>query len=106
MPHHGLFAALPIWGVFIITLLFVLLSVEGGYYWARKKRRSEVEKEAPVGAMVGAVLGLFAFIQTDRSASALVRVSSDTPRAFRFSISRAMGASSNRSRSARRPCPM
>ena len=62
MPHHGLFAALPIWGVFIITLLFVLLSVEGGYYWARKKRRSEVEKEAPVGAMVGAVLGLFAFI--------------------------------------------
>lgn len=65
-------------GGVIITWLLVLLSVEGGYYRVRKKRRSEVEKEAPVGAMV-AVLGLFAFIQTDRSASALVRVSSDTP---------------------------
>ncbi len=44
------------------TLLFILLSVECGYQWAKKKRRSEVEKEAPVGAMVGAVLGLLAFI--------------------------------------------
>ena len=62
MQHHGLFAAIPIWGVFIATLLLVLLCVEGGYQWARKKHRSEVEKEAPIGAMVGAVLGLFAFI--------------------------------------------
>ena len=46
----------PSGGVIIIWLL-VLLSVEGGYYRVRKKRRSEVEKEAPVGAMVGAVLG-------------------------------------------------
>jgi len=62
MQHHGLFASIPIWGVFISTLLLVLLSVEGGYQLAQRKRRSEVEKEAPVGAMVGAVLGLFAFI--------------------------------------------
>jgi len=62
MQGDGLFTALPIWGIFIATLLFVLLSVESGYQWARYKRRSEVEKEAPIGAMVGATLGLLAFI--------------------------------------------
>lgn len=62
MYDAGLFDLLPIWGVFIATLLIVLLSVEGGYQWARHKHRSEVEKEAPVGAMVGAILGLLAFI--------------------------------------------
>jgi hypothetical protein len=62
MQEYGLFTSLPIWGVFIVTLLLVLLSVEGGYQWARHKRRSEVEKEAPVGAMVGAMLGLLAFL--------------------------------------------
>ncbi len=62
MQEHGLFASIPILGVFIATLLLVLLSVEGGYQWARHKHRSEVEKEAPVGAMVGAMLGLLAFL--------------------------------------------
>ena len=60
---HGLFAAIPLWGIFIVTLLLVLLSVEGGYRWAKyKQKRSEQEKEAPVGAMVGATLGLLAFL--------------------------------------------
>ena len=62
MYDVGLLDFLPIWGVFIATLVIVLLSVEGGYQWARHKHRSEVEKEAPVGAMVGAMLGLLAFI--------------------------------------------
>lgn len=62
MQHQGLLASIPIWGGFMATLLFILLSVECGYQWARKKRRAEVEKEAPVGVMVGAVLGLLAFI--------------------------------------------
>ena len=78
MPHHGLFAALPIRGGLSSPGCSSCSPSKAAYCWARKKRRSEVEKEAPVGAMV-AVLGLFAFIQTDRSASALVRVSSDTP---------------------------
>ena len=56
-------ASLPLWGIFIVTLLLVLFSVEGGYRWARyKQKRSKKEKEAPVGAMVGATLGLLAFI--------------------------------------------
>lgn len=62
MADYGLFKAIPIWVVFIATLLLVLLSVEGGYQWARNKRRAEVEKEAPVGVMLGAMLGLLAFL--------------------------------------------
>jgi len=62
MQGDGLFASIPIWVIFVATLLLVLLSVEGGYRWARYKHRSEVEREAPVGAMVGATLGLLAFV--------------------------------------------
>jgi len=54
---------LPIWGVFLCTLLLVLLSVEGGYRLGRRRhQRSPEEKEGPVGAMVGATLGLLAFL--------------------------------------------
>jgi hypothetical protein len=63
MQGDNLLGFLPLWGIFVGTLLVVLLSVEGGYRWARyKQKRSEKEKEAPVGAMVGATLGLLAFI--------------------------------------------
>jgi uncharacterized protein YqgC (DUF456 family) len=63
MHGEGLFASLPIWAIFIITLLVVLLSIEGGYLCARyKQKRSGHEKEAPVGAMVGATLGFLAFL--------------------------------------------
>jgi hypothetical protein len=63
MQGDGPLAFLPLWGIFIVTLLLVLLSMEGGYRWARyKQRRSELEREAPVGAMVGATLGLLAFL--------------------------------------------
>jgi hypothetical protein len=47
--------ALPLWGLFIVILLVVLLSVECGYRLGRYRRsRHEQEKEAPLGAMVGA----------------------------------------------------
>lgn len=62
MNNFELFTALPIWGFFLFTMLLALFSVEIGYQWARHKRRAEVEKEAPVGAMVGATLGLLAFL--------------------------------------------
>src|SRR5215469_16174147 len=55
--------ALPLWGLFIAILLVVLLSVECGYRLGRYRRnRHEQEKETPVGTMVGATLGLLAFI--------------------------------------------
>lgn len=54
---------LPLWGVFGATLLLVLLSVEGGYRLGRYRHKvSSREKEGPVGAMVGATLGLLAFL--------------------------------------------
>jgi len=57
------FDSLPLWGLFIVVLLIVLLSIEGGYRLGRYRlNRSAHEVEAPVGAMVGATLGLLAFM--------------------------------------------
>src|SRR5205807_1701661 len=50
-------------GVFIAILFVVLISVECGYRLGKYRRsRHEQEKQAPVGTMVGATLGLLAFI--------------------------------------------
>src|SRR5262245_65606696 len=57
-------ADIPILGVFVGTLLLVLACVEGGSRWAKKRQARRLEKEAPVGAMVGAALGLLAFLLT------------------------------------------
>ena len=63
MQIAGPLDALPLWGVFIVILLIVLLSVEFGYRLGKYRRsHHEMEKEAPLGTMVGATLGLLAFI--------------------------------------------
>lgn len=66
MQDWPLIASAPFWAIFVATLVLVLLSVEGGYSWAKSKRvgvhEKEREKEAPVGAMVGTVLGLLALM--------------------------------------------
>jgi hypothetical protein len=63
MQITGPIDALPLWGLFIAILLVVLLSVEFGYRLGKYRRsRHEEEKEAPLGTMVGATLGLLAFI--------------------------------------------
>jgi hypothetical protein len=63
MQSHGALDALPLWGFFVAVLLLVLISVEGGYRLGQyRRRRSEQETEAPLGAMVGATLGLLAFM--------------------------------------------
>jgi len=61
---NRLFEAIPLWGVFVGTLVLVLVCVEGGYRWAwrRQGEDGEREKEAPVGAMVGASMGLLALL--------------------------------------------
>ena len=54
---------LPLWGIFLAVLLLVLAAIEGGYRLGNyRHRQSGGEKEAPVGAMVGATLGLLAFM--------------------------------------------
>ena len=56
-------ADLPLLGVFAGTLILVLASLELGYRWAKKRRaRREPEDEAIVGGVVGATLGLLAFL--------------------------------------------
>jgi len=62
MQSNGPLDILPLWGLFVAILLVVLLSIEGGFRLGKYRRsQSEQEQEAPVGAMVGATLGLLAF---------------------------------------------
>jgi len=63
MQSGGALDVLPLWALYIAILLLVLLSVEGGYRLGKYRRsRSEEEKDAPVGVMVAATLGLLAFL--------------------------------------------
>src|SRR5476651_1818526 len=63
MPIFGPMDYLPLWGLFAATVFLVGLSIEAGYRLGQYRRRSsEEEKEAPVGAIVGATLGLLGFI--------------------------------------------
>jgi len=77
MQAYGPIDALPLWAFFVIVLLLVLLSVEGGHRLGRyRRRRSEGEVEAPLGAMVGATLGLLAFMLAFTFGSAAERYDS------------------------------
>jgi hypothetical protein len=54
---------LPLWSVLPVTAAFVLLSLEAGLRFGRwRHSRPDPEKEAPIGPMVGATLGLLAFL--------------------------------------------
>lgn len=55
--------ALPIWLFFAVTTIVVAITIEAGYRLGRTARlRSEDEKESPVSAIAGTILGLLAFI--------------------------------------------
>lgn len=63
MSHFGPIDRLPLWGLFGVTVAFGLLAIEAGYRLGRYRGEClEDEKEAPVGAIVGATLGLLAFV--------------------------------------------
>ncbi len=54
---------LPIEGIFAVTTLLALIAIELGYRWARNaSRKGKGEQEAPVSAIVGAILALLAFV--------------------------------------------
>ncbi|GAA5123307.1 hypothetical protein JIN84_11230 [Luteolibacter yonseiensis] len=54
---------IPIWLLFLGTVLIVMLSIEAGYRLGhRSHRKSGEEKESPVSAIAGSVLGLSAFL--------------------------------------------
>ena len=53
----------PLWGIFLITVAIVLLSVAiGSLLGRRRKRRSQDGEAAPVGAMAAAAVGLLGFL--------------------------------------------
>ena len=55
--------SVPIWGFFVGTIAIVLVAIEIGFQLGHAAhRRSEDEKESPVGAIAGSILGLLAFI--------------------------------------------
>jgi hypothetical protein len=53
---------LPLWALWFGVTLVILLSAEAGYRVGRFRERRTHEMETPVGEMVAATLGLFAFI--------------------------------------------
>jgi len=63
MDTTRLLDALPLWSLFLATVAIVVLSVEAGYrLGGYRRRRSDQEKDAPVGAIVASTLGLLAFM--------------------------------------------
>jgi hypothetical protein len=58
----GPLSRLPLGWFFVVTLLMVLASAEAGYRLGRRRRRSGVENETSLGTIVGAELGLLAFV--------------------------------------------
>lgn len=54
--------ALPIPAFFVLTALLALVSVELGRWFGMRRRHGGAEAEGPVGASVGATLGLLAFV--------------------------------------------
>jgi hypothetical protein len=57
-----MFDALPLWGVFVVTLVLILLAHEIGYRSGAVRAKGLHEKEAPVGAMVATTLALLGFL--------------------------------------------
>lgn len=63
MDRTRLLDNLPLWALLTATVAVVVLSIEVGYRLGSFRRRStEQEKDAPVGAIVAATLGLLAFM--------------------------------------------
>ncbi len=63
MIQNGLPDYLPLWGLFMASVVVMLLSLEASYRLGGYRRQhSQQEKEAPVGAMTGTTLGLLAFL--------------------------------------------
>jgi hypothetical protein len=59
------FSEIPLWGIFLFTLGILFVAFEGGFLLGRHRyNRASTEKDSLVGPMVGAMLGLLAFMLT------------------------------------------
>ena len=115
------FDVLPLWAVFLIELAAGWIVLEAGYRSGRwRHARSAEEKDAPVGAMVAAILGLVAFmlaftlvwLRQGSTPNAKLCLKRPTPSARRISARVSAGAAEERRgqaaarlrRRARAPC--
>ena len=54
---------IPLWALFAVTVLLVLAAIEGGYRLAIfRKRQSDNGADAPIGSVIGGILGLLGFL--------------------------------------------
>ncbi len=56
------FDNLPIWAVYVLTVLLLLAAVEAGYRYAKAKHRTAPGSDEGLGAITGAALGMLAFV--------------------------------------------
>lgn len=61
MPEQ-LFDSVPLWVVFVGMVVTTLLSIRAGFRAGAYRRRRAEEAEGPLGSVVGAMLGLLAFV--------------------------------------------
>lgn len=63
MNNFRIFELLPLWAIYLGIVLLILLSVRSGMALMRRRiKRYGKEEDAPVNTVVGATLGLLAFI--------------------------------------------
>lgn len=63
MPGDTFLDLLPLWALLPLTIILVQLSIEVGYRFGRRRlARDDHEKDASVGPMAAAVLGMLAFL--------------------------------------------
>lgn len=86
---------LPIWAIFVLTVVFTLAAIEFGH-WLGKfwQRRNPDEKEGSMGALAGATLGLLAFLLALTTSMAGSRF--DTRRQLVMSEANAIGTTNLR----------
>ena len=63
MSVEDVFTQLPLWAFFPGTIVMSLLAIEAGFRWGRyQHQHKEPGQDAPVGRMIGAMLGLLALM--------------------------------------------
>jgi hypothetical protein len=62
MFSQRIIESIPLWAIFLGTIVIILVAARVGLLLGRIKRRPEGEPEGPIGAVVGATLALLAFL--------------------------------------------
>ena len=63
MLEYHFLDTIPLWGIFVGTVMLILLAVEGGYQIGTARRRRPIhETEGPISPVVSTTLGLLAFV--------------------------------------------